>query len=593
MASLLPAQQQPQLMRKLGSTRANPKITRISIIQAVVLCASSAVIAFYFGIVLGSSAATHSNVQNGASMASDCFTSSQVKQKIKEALQNQSLEHTSRDTDPRFPKDMSHLIVGMGQVDRDEFADKFNLGLPLDMSDSTNKKVLMLYGSKQSVPSDQFHRNEALSQTTIPTTSADEATANCDFLNVVLQDHSGRRRQCMAVLGQYEAFHIQKFMRLPKSGKLDPTAPLRLVNRGAQSSGRLSVSPPDLKTTENNWKSLEKYLGLIDGALDTLRPLARKAAVNNTVVVQVCNFGQSELLLNFLCSTKRRGLDTSSILVFATDQETYDLVHQLGGVTVVYLKDIFEGMPSRAAGRYGDQSFMKMMMAKVYCVHLISVIGHDVLFQDVDIIWYQNPVTYFHDKNAEDSNFDVYFQDDGNHAVYYAPYSANTGFYYVRNNERTRHFFNSFLMGGDLVMQSRSHQIPLVALLQEHASMYGLKIKIFSRDGDIFPGGHAYHRRRSYMKDLFAGKVHPEIFHMSWTSSKVNKRKFFQQMGEWWLEDKCTFKKLSEINSPNPGEMFSNCCAAEPIVACHYRDKPSKVPCKGSPTIDANGRSFW
>ena len=113
----------------------------------------------------------------------------------------------------------------------------------------------------------------------------------------------------------------------------------------------------------------------------------------------------------------------------------------------------------------------------------------------------------------------------GNHALFYAPYSANTGFYYVRANERTRHFFNSFLMAGDLILSTHSHQVPLVALLQEHASMYGLRVKILSRTEDDFPGGHAFHRRKSFMQDIIAGAVQPYIMHMSWTKNKDNKIK--------------------------------------------------------------------
>ncbi|KAL7580269.1 hypothetical protein ACA910_013003 [Epithemia clementina (nom. ined.)] len=531
-----------------------------------------------------------------------CFTASQVREKIQEALKKHSSSSPekevaiSRDTDRRFPEGMERLVVGMAQIERDEFNKKFDLGLPLDPSDTKNSQVLILYSSEKTLPSNPFRSNEAKSQTAIPSMAADEATENCDALHVILQDHSGTRRQCTAILGQYEAFHIQKFMRLPDKGKLDPSQPLRIVNRGAQTSGRLSVAPPGLETTQNGWKALQKYLNLMDDALKTLDPLAKKAAVDNSIVVQVCNFGQSELLLNFLCSAKRRGLDTSSILVFATDQETYDLVNQMGNANVVFLKDIFDEMPSKAAKAYGDKSFMQMMMAKVYCVHLIAMLGYDVLFQDVDVVWYRNPIHYFHDENALDASFDVYFQDDGNHALYYAPYSANTGFYYVRSNERTLHFLNSFLMAGDLVLQSRSHQIPLVALLQEHASMYGLKIKIFSRDGDTFPGGHAFHRRKTFMKDILEGTAHPEIFHMSWTKSKDNKKKFFEQMGEWFLQDKCTSKSMHEIYPSRPDDktdMVSDCCSLEPRVSCHYRDKPSKIPCKDSPPIDTGAKSFW
>jgi len=82
-------------------------------------------------------------------------------------------------------------------------------------------------------------------------------------------------------------------------------------------------------------------------------------------------------------------------------------------------------------------------------------------------IWYRDPLTYFHDDKSPSHGFDVYFQDDGSRGIFYAPFSANTGFYYVRSNDRTRNFFNQLLMSGDLVISAKSHQIALVALLSE------------------------------------------------------------------------------------------------------------------------------
>lgn len=236
---------------------------------------------------------------------------------------------------------------------------------------------------------------------------------------------------------------------------------------------------------------------------------------------------------------------------------------------------------------------LMQMLAKVFCVHMTGMLGYDVLFQDVDVVWYRNPLDYFHDPSNQDSQFDMYFQDDGNHAEFYAPYSANTGFYYVRHNERTRHFFNSMLMSGDLIIATKSHQIALIAVLNEHVSLYGIKVKVFSRDGDEFPGGHAFNRRRSFMKDLFAGAVHPYLFHMSWTLNKDNKIKYLQQMGEWFLRDQCNHKTLKEIGTDGSASLVQPCCSAEPLIKCHYRDKPSKIPCKKSPPIDPGMRSFW
>ena len=99
------------------------------------------------------------------------------------------------------------------------------------------------------------------------------------------------------------------------------------------------------------------------------------------------------------------------------------------------------------------------MMAKVICVQLVNELGYDLLFQDVgepnylispsseiplanlyvimllnllhlDVVWYKNPLDYFNSEHAQ--KFDVYFQDDGSRQERFAPYSANSGFYFVR-----------------------------------------------------------------------------------------------------------------------------------------------------------------
>jgi hypothetical protein len=151
---------------------------------------------------------------------------------------------------------------------------------------------------------------------------------------------------------------------------------------------------------------------------------------------------------------------------------------------------------------------------------------------------------------------------------------------------------------GDLVQVAGSHQAALTAVLSEHASWRGLRVKIFGRDaveGNFFPGGFHFHRRLDFMKEVVTGKTTPYLFHMSWTKNKENKRKFFQQMGNWFAKDECTGKTVSDIvgdGSEGRG-MSEHCCSADPIVVCHFRDKPSSIPCKDSPPIVKNKPSFW
>jgi hypothetical protein len=260
-------------------------------------------------------------------------------------------------------------------------------------------------------------------------------------------------------------------------------------------------------------------------------------------------------------------------------------------------------MPQQAARRYGDGKFTGMMFAKVFCVHLLTQLNYNVLFQDADVVWYRHPLVYF--QNITDNmDFDMYFQDDGAHSVRYAPYSPNTGFYYVRAVDRTRYFFHCLVKLADTIQQSGSHQSALTSLLNEHVSYRGLRVKIFSRDTMEFPGGYHYHRNRPYMKEWISERlnhnlysdgnsskalIRPYIFHMSWTTNKENKRKFFQQLGDWYVSPKCIGKRRLQLPEP----VMESCCSAKPIVSCHYRDKPSIIPCKKSPSIDKNGRSWW
>ena len=98
------------------------------------------------------------------------------------------------------------------------------------------------------------------------------------------------------------------------------------------------------------------------------------------------------------------------------------------------------------------------------------------------------------------------------------------------------------------------------------------------------------------MKKIMAGESKAYIFHMSWTENKRDKLKFFQQMGEWYLKDECVgndAKQITDGTIISDGALVNKCCAAEPIITCYYKDKPSKIPCKDSPNIDKNGKSFW
>lgn len=507
----------------------------------------------------------------------------------------------------QFPSTMGRYLVGAARTSKVEFFDLVDPGVPMDPANKEDSDVLVLYQRIEALPNRYSEYSEP-----IPSFEVQEALQNCESLNIILADHSKGRNQCLAIVPQYESYVIQKWLRIPeekslgggirRGSLLNPDLPLRMVGRGLKSNGFNEFVTPVTKNMRQSWEILSNYFATYDDVLAELKPLVEKVATpKKTVTVMVCNFGQSELLVNFACAAKSREMDLSSILVFATDEETKALAESLG-LTAYYDERNFGSMPQEAAGQYGDRRFTAMMMAKVFCVHMVIGLKYNILFQDVDIVWYKNPIPYFESQHLD---FDLLFQDDGGHTLRYTPYSANSGFYYVRYNAGTEYLFNSLLLAGDLILKTESHQQALIAKLTEHSSLFGLRTKVFARDEVDFPGGYQFHQKSGeYMRKFFAGKIQPYIFHMSWTHNKVNKILFWQQMGEWYVQETCehktvpdvlglSTKTMTTITAQQQEQFISTCCAREPIITCHYRDKPSKIPCKDSPPIDEGRPSFW
>jgi hypothetical protein len=465
------------------------------------------------------------------------------------------------------------LFAGMTHVDREEFAEAFDVGIPLDDDSDDNRRVLLLYSDDGALP---LEADKKL--------SVADATENCDILKLILTEPH-KERQCVALMGQWDSFDVYKWMRVPLTGGgLDKHVPLRHVARMHEHDGtHLSYSS---NASKYDTEILMAYLSTLNTVLADLKPLVQKVARNNTVIVLVCNYGHSELLINFYCSAASRGFDLGQVLVFCTDVQTKALAEGLG-LVAFYDRANYANMPKEAAQEYRDDTFGNIMMAKVFSVHMINLLGYDLLFQDVDVIWYRDPLTYVY--NPE---YDMVFQDDGSRETRYAPYSPNTGFYFVRHNERTTNFLHSLVMAGNLIVQSKSHQSVLTEIMSQHVSWRGLRVKVVSREGQDFPSGYHYHRRYEFMRKIIQGKIKPYIFHMNWTKSKKSKVLFLKQMGYWFVKEQCIGKAAEEIAAAH-GDLHTSCCARDALISCHYRDKPSKLPCKESPPWHKGSPSFW
>ncbi|KAL7429074.1 hypothetical protein ACHAXM_001525 [Skeletonema potamos] len=511
------------------------------------------------------------------------------------AANSQQINHGSRENKLLFPRGLNHFANGLVRVSKDDIMSTFDFGVPPNPN-SKGKEALILYNTYKALPNDRSVAAAANlnGYTALPFINATTATENCDSLNVVFTDIPGGMRQCFALIGgQYQSYHIQRWMRRgDKYGGLKKDEPLRLTSRGHTGGGREEFKAPNRGHVAAHQESLKTYLNEVKGIKERLMSVLKRIN-SKQVVVMTCNHGQSELLMNFVCSSRAKGFDLSNVLLFPTDVETKELAEGLG-LTTFYEEKLMASIPKNEADVYGDVTFTKVMFAKIVCVQLVNELGFDLLFMDVDIVWYRNPLDYFMDKSLPE--FDVYFQDDGSRQERYAPYSANSGFYFVRANDRTKHLFRHLLYNGDLLNAWYSHQQVLIVLLSEYNSLLGLKVKVFAKELDLFPGGWLFHRQPKEMKKIMQGESNDlYIFHMSWTENKLNKLKFFQQIGQWYVQEACVGKHYNEIvGGDSSVPLSTHCCLAEPLVKCHYKDKPSKIPCNDSPLLDQKrGRPFW
>jgi len=82
----------------------------------------------------------------------------------------------------------------------------------------------------------------------------------------------------------------------------------------------------------------------------------------------------------------------------------------------------------------------------------------------------------------------------------------------------------------------------------------------------------------------------------SWTTNKDNKLLFLKQMGLWYVNPVCeSGGGVTEVKKLEDGaNLADTCCSAKPLVSCHFRDKPSIIPCNDSKMIDgADAKPFW
>jgi len=254
-----------------------------------------------------------------------------------------------------------------------------------------------------------------------------------------------------------------------------------------------------------------------------------------------------DLFLNFACSCRLHNLSLNNMLVFSGSPEITDLIESTGAIALFH--EGYASVSKAASVDYLDRVFVDMMWYKAFSVYLLLRLRINVLFQDVDLVWFRDPFPYFHKKLAEDmsvvnttdgrgSGIKAFFTDDGNRSKRYSPLFFNSGFYYLVASAASEYFSWSIMTAFDAVQVTGSHQNVFTLRLVESFALGPQNAQILSLDD--FPNGILYHHNRGYMKLLRQGKVQPYHFHMCWTQGKPDKLKYLRLALMWYLTDTCS-----------------------------------------------------
>ena len=316
---------------------------------------------------------------------------------------------------------------------------------------------------------------------------------------------------------------------------------------------------PKTQALRESLAATASFTSQVPRLISLVKEKIRKHQLNaryNIVVVMATNLGTLDLVANFICScgaTEDLQKVLSHVLVFAADEYSQHAVEALN-VASFYDRALGE-LPEDAATTYGDKNFVRMMWLKVTSVYLVVATKANVLFQDADVVWLRDPLPHFHSK--ADPEVDAFFMDDGARSQRYTPFYANTGFYFLRNNDRVSFFLHRLLLAYDVILTVRSHQHALIMLLVDHVAKFGLTVNIL--DKDLFPQGQIFHHKKRTMQLIIDGTIPAFVFHMCWTAGRKDKLTYLKNMGLWFLEPSCTIDHWYTAR-PDPSALTSSAC---------------------------------
>lgn len=247
----------------------------------------------------------------------------------------------------------------------------------------------------------------------------------------------------------------------------------------------------------------------------------------NTFVISTFNEPYIILFQNFIASCDKNGINIrEKAILFPMDAPSYKACLDLD--VVAYFEEGVYGPTTNIHGDYGDANFRICMFMKNAIIQDMMELGFDLLFQDIDMVWLNNPIPYL-EQLADLKKQDYLFMFDGQNPRF-QPLYYNSGFCYIQNNDFSRYTWQVIFDHYDMVWRYGSQQVPVNIVLNSFREQ-GLRTDLL--DEYKFLNGHNI---RPDNKNITNIKDETFVVHVSWTGNLTYKLMKLKENDLWYLD---------------------------------------------------------
>ncbi|MEO0436668.1 MAG: putative nucleotide-diphospho-sugar transferase [Pseudomonadota bacterium] len=265
-----------------------------------------------------------------------------------------------------------------------------------------------------------------------------------------------------------------------------------------------------------------------DVRMEQLRDKHKRLAYPEQIIVMIYSGELLPLVRNWLASCDHHGIEVRNRTIgFTLDREAENQSQKFGIQSCFLDPDIY--VPGGGSQVFGDAAFARTMFYKNAVVRDALTLGADILFQDVDLVWLQDPFPYL---LRQPSDFQLMY--DGPNPLH-APLYANTGFIHVRCNDATRAFYDTLLHNSATVLQCRSHQQPFNQILAHFLLHNVVSARVLPEE--TFLNGHLFNLKRGLHQKAQEWKKKGYVVHVSWTENREEKRRKIELFGFDYLQE--------------------------------------------------------